>query len=224
MIKTPAEILKAARKEAGFENAAEAAREFEWAESTYTSHENGTRGISKKMARKYARAFKISAGVLLEVAGDTEDVGTERNVLVIGETAVGLWRDTTLDIEHDKTRPSLRLPDIGGSGRRRQAVKAGDNSANRAVRAGEYAVFEHLEPDEVIELPIAALVIVDRIRGHLRERTIRRVRTRTGAKIEMESYSTERRYAEVLTWPATKSGEKIEIVGRVVGKYADFTD
>lgn len=61
----PEERLQWARKRAGFETATDAARRFHWNENTYRSHENGARGINKKAAAKYARAFKVPVEWLL---------------------------------------------------------------------------------------------------------------------------------------------------------------
>lgn len=221
MIKTPAETLRSARAAAGFKSAAEAAKHHDWKVSTYTSHENGTREISKAAARRYARAFRLNEGVLLGFGGGAADVGGERVIHVIGETAVGLWRDISLEAS-EEPRATIRLPDIGKSGRRRQAVRAADNSANRAIPEGEYAIWEPLAPDEIGDLPIGSMVVIDRIRGSLRERTLRRVRDKSGSKIELACHSTEKRFAESISYPSTKSGEKIEIIGRIVGKYAEF--
>lgn len=58
----PDQRLRWARQRAGYESATAAARRFHWKESTYLSHENGTRDLSRKAAVKYAKAFKISAG------------------------------------------------------------------------------------------------------------------------------------------------------------------
>ena len=65
MSQSPAEILRAARIARGFASAAEAARHFGWSEVTYTSHENGIRGIRKDAAEKYGKAFGIDPATLL---------------------------------------------------------------------------------------------------------------------------------------------------------------
>lgn len=62
---TSAERLRAARKEKGFESAAEAARNFHWSVSTYSGHENGNRGLKQTAAQKYAKAFGVSPEWLL---------------------------------------------------------------------------------------------------------------------------------------------------------------
>lgn len=51
--------LKLARERAGYETASEAALRFGWAISTYTGHENGSRGIKNSTAVEYARAFRV---------------------------------------------------------------------------------------------------------------------------------------------------------------------
>ncbi|XBQ17405.1 MAG: XRE family transcriptional regulator [Oceanicaulis sp.] len=59
------ERLKRARRDAGYDTAAAAAERFGWKRFTYFAHENGTRGLRKDAAERYARAFKVSAAWLL---------------------------------------------------------------------------------------------------------------------------------------------------------------
>lgn len=54
----PYERLRKARIEAGFENAVDAARAYGWNEATYRSHENGVRGLLRRPAERYAKAFR----------------------------------------------------------------------------------------------------------------------------------------------------------------------
>jgi hypothetical protein len=55
----PAERLKKARIAAGFETAASAARQFEWVDFIYRSHEAGRRGFDAQWAQRYGRAFGV---------------------------------------------------------------------------------------------------------------------------------------------------------------------
>jgi phage repressor protein C with HTH and peptisase S24 domain len=55
-----AERLKTAREAAGFSTVPEACQRFGWKQSTYFGHENGSRGITTKMAAEYGRAFRVS--------------------------------------------------------------------------------------------------------------------------------------------------------------------
>ena len=61
----PNERLMWARKRAGFEDATTAARRCGWNENTYRSHENGTRGITKKAATRYGARLDVPAEWIL---------------------------------------------------------------------------------------------------------------------------------------------------------------
>lgn len=61
----PNDRLRHARAKAGYSEAAQAARAFGWNEATYTSHENGTRGLRPAVAARYAKAFKVTPEYLL---------------------------------------------------------------------------------------------------------------------------------------------------------------
>lgn len=68
---TPGERLQIARKFAKFASASAAAKRHRWPVSTYLSHENGqTPEIPHGAARKYAKAFGVSAAWLLNEEGD----------------------------------------------------------------------------------------------------------------------------------------------------------
>ncbi len=68
MNKTPAERLIQARKAKGYESATAAAEAHGWKEPTYLAHENGTRGIGRKVG-EYAKAYGVSVGWLLNGEG-----------------------------------------------------------------------------------------------------------------------------------------------------------
>lgn len=61
----PYERLQEARRKAGFKEAVEAARAYGWTQATYTSHENGIRGLRPDVAERYAKAFRVSPEWLL---------------------------------------------------------------------------------------------------------------------------------------------------------------
>lgn len=62
---TPGERLRDARVKAGYETAADAARQFEWHPQNVRDHEADRRKISPDQARRYARAYKITPTWLL---------------------------------------------------------------------------------------------------------------------------------------------------------------
>jgi hypothetical protein len=55
-----AKRLEQARISARFEKAVDAARAYGWKESTYISHENGTRGLRREVVEGYAKAFRVA--------------------------------------------------------------------------------------------------------------------------------------------------------------------
>lgn len=84
-LREPHERLQWLRVNCGkYETAADAAAAHNWNLSTYRSHENGTRGLTKRNAPRYARAYGVPVTWLLHgeaVAADAiED--EERDVLL----------------------------------------------------------------------------------------------------------------------------------------------
>jgi hypothetical protein len=64
-----AEVLRAARKAAGFASAADAAKQNGWSTATYRAQEAGSRRIHPKDASVYEKAFGIRQGSLFEESG-----------------------------------------------------------------------------------------------------------------------------------------------------------
>jgi DNA-binding XRE family transcriptional regulator len=83
MLNEPCDRLREARARAGLRNYSAAAKKYGWNENTYKSHENGTRGITKTAAMRYAKAFHVSAGWILtnETSALPFLATEERNVL-----------------------------------------------------------------------------------------------------------------------------------------------
>jgi hypothetical protein len=76
-----AERLRIARHSAGFENATEAAARFGWEVVTYRSHENGIRGLRPSIAKKYAKAFKVSFSWLMTGEGIMNGPGIDAEIM-----------------------------------------------------------------------------------------------------------------------------------------------
>lgn len=91
-----AERLKAAREKAGYESAQAAADTFGWNPSAYRHHENGTRGFGADVAKKYARAFKVRPGWLLNLENVSEtpppNIEEGDSLVVNGSVEAGAWR------------------------------------------------------------------------------------------------------------------------------------
>lgn len=87
--------LKLARKQAGYKSGREAALERGWPESSYRSHENGTRTMGDDDADRYAAAYralgvKVTARDILFPDMDAPDITAEsRTVPIMGYVGAG---------------------------------------------------------------------------------------------------------------------------------------
>lgn len=87
----PSDRLRQARTKAGFERPVDAARAYGWNEVTYTSHENGIRGLRREVAEKYAKAFRVPVEWLQYNKGKASQVRPEavRTVPLVGYVGAG---------------------------------------------------------------------------------------------------------------------------------------
>ena len=69
VMESPEERLRYAREQMGFATATEALERFGWTKSTYFGHENGSRGLTRHAAKRYAKAYKVSIDWLLTGVG-----------------------------------------------------------------------------------------------------------------------------------------------------------
>ncbi len=75
--------LRDARQAAGFENATVAAERFGWPVVTYRSHENGLRGLRPSIAKKYAKAYKVSLSWLMTGEGQMHGPGLDAEIMAL---------------------------------------------------------------------------------------------------------------------------------------------
>lgn len=93
--------LTMARKRAGYETAAEAARALGVKDQTYYAHENGSSGLRAEVAEKYARKFKVSLEWLLTEKGEISPNGVVPHEIgiaglpLLGNIQAGHWLETT---------------------------------------------------------------------------------------------------------------------------------
>ena len=76
------ERLAAARKQAGFETAAEAAQALGVPYPTYAGHENGSSGFRAERGEQYARRFKVRFEWLMRGAGPMVDLASKYRELL----------------------------------------------------------------------------------------------------------------------------------------------
>lgn len=214
---TIADRLRQARQ-TRYESAREAALDQGWTVSTYTSHENGTRGLRPDQAQRYARAFGVSVAWLLGLSTQYEAVAIGPGELeIVGTAAAGVWHERPLD-GHLAIVKRLQPKTAGAERMDKFRVRVGDNSVNKYIQAGEFAICERVNLNE---LRVGALVAVERSRGDLVEVSIRQVAARNADKLTLVYASSEARLAgKVEVQP---SDDDLTIVGVVTGRYADLT-
>jgi hypothetical protein len=210
---TPAERLKAARIAKGFASAREAARQHGWSEVTYASHENGIRGLRIATAKVYAKAFSIPLGELLGAGPTKEPPSTTVGVKVLGDTAMGVWRDGTI-VSTGQDIATIAVPD--DYPKSRFALRVADHSINKSLLMGEYAICEQIE---LPEIKPGHLIAFRRTQGGLIEISIRRISDVAGTTLKTSGHSTDSRFAVPTD---LRVGSGTEVLGRVVGKYTDF--
>lgn len=100
--------LAKARRHAGYETVAEAARSLGVKYPTYASHENGSAGVRHPVAERYSRKFKVSLEWLLTGRGDMVTLGVApvefdvSGLPVLGSIQAGHWLETTfLDADEE---------------------------------------------------------------------------------------------------------------------------
>lgn len=214
MTDSPHDILRKARLARGFQFASELAKATGWNESTYRSHENGSRPMTLAAAKRYAPFLGLEVTDLYRPEHIDLQVSLP-TVEMIGRAAFGIWRDTR--IEKDERR-TLGMPGWGGV--MRKAVEVVDDSVNRYFVIGDFAVYEAIGPAEIEDLK-SGYVVVERSRDTLIERTIRKVRKRSD-RLELLTDSHDPKFTEIVSYPSQREGETVTIIGRVVGRYSEL--
>lgn len=209
-METPSERLRRARVAKGFASAREAARHFGWNEVTYITHENGTRGLRVSTARVYAKAFGVPVSELVGIPS-TEPVPVGVGIRVIGEAAIGIWRDAALQSNDDKR---ISIPDAHPI--ERFAVRIVDHAVDKLISKDEYAV---CEPATLDDIEPGQIVVLRRFRQGLTEISVRRVSEISGKTIRATGHSSDNRYAAIVD---ITIGTDASLVGRVIAKYAEF--
>lgn len=103
----------------------------------------------------------------------------------------------------------------------RGAVRVLDESMNKVFQVGEFAIFSDPEtlPQEAEKLANGEIVVVERRRDDLVERSLRVVAQRREG-MRLECYSTHPRFVESIPYPSKRPNETVVIIGRVVGRYS----
>lgn len=100
------ERLVAARKQAGYTTAAEAAEALGVAYPTYAGHENGASGFRADKGDLYARRFKVRFEWLMRGAGPMVDLATKyREILATFDSLPPDLQESYADVLHKLAAP-----------------------------------------------------------------------------------------------------------------------
>lgn len=226
-----ADRLKRARAAAGYKSATEAAQKLGLVESTYLAHENGSRGASYAQMGVYARAFGVNA--LWLIFGDSESIA-ERQLhadllRVRGFIQDGHWLEGDAFLPSTPETRKMRIPVVPDKEYFKAAQYAirMDRRFGPFAKAGEYLIvadWEGLEQERAAGLTGDNIYLVRRSRGDMHAFAAWR-----SERIREIASASEPVPEHPYTWTITKetsepyrpiAGERIKIIGLVIGKYA----
>lgn len=216
-----AERLRTARRNAGFETAADAARRFGWNVGGYRHHENGTSGFKHDRAQEYARAFNVSTDWLLFGRGDAgpgaQPMELTRSIPVVGKVAAGLWQEQ-LELEAFEPTEFLHLSVEGYERATLRALQIDGPSMNEVYPPGRYVVYA---PPAEAGLRDGDFVIVRRSRSGFFETTCKEL-IQEGGRVKLQPRSTDPNHQTPIYLDAgdEASQDGVEIIGVVVADYA----
>ncbi len=101
------------------------------------------------------------------------------------------------------------------------AMRVADESCNKIIKRGWYALIRFVEVDDPRQYDEGALLFVERLRDGLSEKSIRRVERKTKRGCELACYSTLKRYQQDCARVPTRD-EKVRVIGEIVGGSFDI--
>jgi hypothetical protein len=103
------------------------------------------------------------------------------------------------------------------------AFRLTDESANALFEPGWFALVNPKVDRDPLAHEVGSLVVIERVRDGLIERSMRRIAKKTKAGCELTCHSTVRRYQRDRVIVPTK-GETVKVVGIVVGGSFDIDE
>lgn len=209
--------LAKARKHAGYETVADAARSLGVKYPTYASHENGSAGIRHPVAEKYARKYRVSLEWLLSGRGDMTTHGAipaeidVSGLPILGTIQAGHWLETTF-LESEGEPEMLPVARDARFPRAKQyALYVVGDSMDIDYPDGSYVTCVDF-PDSGLAIVHGMIVHVERRRagGQLVEITLKQVVARNGV------LSLSPRSTNPLHQPIAFTGNDSDIVIRGV--------
>jgi len=193
-MQTPNERLILARRKAGYEDAASAARAMGVSEPTYHAHENGTRGFVRALDR-YAAFFRVSAEWLRTGDGDLcAAVPAETSVPLLGVVAAGARVEWASDVEAYALPACVMMP----CGPHVGALQVRGDSMYPRFFDGEYVLYdrEPVTPRELVD----KYAIVQTIDGRLMIKILREGRKAGTWRVESHNAPAEDNLELLAAW------------------------
>lgn len=221
MCDLPFKKLEAARERAGY-SVSDFAERIGQKYSTYVHHENGTRNITLKAAKKYAAALQHVGLKVSDLVALDEEIDMPAGVRVMGDVAMGVWRDSALDEGQPRNRKTLPLPG-GKKNESRRALHVLDDSVNKEIGQGEFAIYLPLPDDPgPLDQYAGKLLYVECAVKKLVERSIRMAVLQKDGRLKLIAHSRNPKYTGHMMYPC--SNDAVTLLGKIVGKYAEFDD
>lgn len=218
--KAQAARIRQAREAAGYKSAAAAIRRFKWPESGYRHHENGTRAATFEFAN-YAKAYRVSEAWLRCITDD-KNAGI-RGAPVIGQAAIDIWHGEMTEPTAAIGRiVSVPVQESDENADARFAIRVADASVDKALPRDWFAICVAIAEEDAASFLVGELLYIERVKRGLRELSLRRVSASAGVKMQLSTHSTDAKLKQHLAYPSANAGERIRLIGRVVGKYADY--
>lgn len=234
-METQADRLRTARERAGYPTPTEAANAFGWNPVTYRAHENGQNGLRPDPARRYAKAFRVSAAWLLTGESGAhknnilEEAPASGHIPVIGVIAAGVWQEAEAMYDTGETIPFIPHPRFAREIQR--ALRISGDSCNRIAPDGSYVntvPLDHALPADGLEgllrqaeaRGVDLMVVTERTRGGLVEATLKAL-VRVKGGFALEARSTNPKWSGRIAFDDDMLSETCEVrITRVmIGKY-----
>ncbi|MDF1626997.1 MAG: XRE family transcriptional regulator [Parvibaculaceae bacterium] len=216
--------LRDARTRANYDSAAAAAEAMGVNYYTYIQHENGTRGITRKTAERYAKFYRVDLTWLLtgnsksSIENTTSVVQVELLYLpVVGSVQAGTWVEVDQFGEGEWEQIPV-VPDTRYPSELQFVVLVRGDSIDEELPEGTYA--HCVSADCGRQIKNGDLVVVERLRaqGGLVETTIKEARI-NGHGVELWPKSSNPKHKGPIHLDNGEDNIEVRVKGFVIGQY-----
>lgn len=217
--------LRQARERANYKSARLAAEAMGVNYNTYAQHENGTRGLTKSTAMRYARFFRADLAWLLTGKGPKDAVDMPQNAVqvemlflpVIGAVQAGTWIEVDQFGEGEWEQVPV-VPDTRYPSELQFVVLVCGDSIDQELPDGTYAHCVSADCGRTIKH--GDLLVVERLRaqGGLIETTIKEARI-NGHGVELWPKSSNPKHKGPILLDNGEDSIEVRVKGFVIGQY-----